>query len=343
MDSKTSLIHYFFRLMSTDFTNIIENGTVRPASAVTLSPFSRLAMYGEGCFDTMRAYKGGFLRPEKHLERLQKGMDFLGLECPGELKSTASFTLLLKNLLDANDAFGHDVRLRIQVWADDDTPGYPPGNRQACFLLKGSIISTISGQTGKQSGSTKREDAIRENANRDSAIRENATRGFGTEHTPVTLVTSSYRRIPTNALPSTVKWSNGLNYILAARQACDHQADDTLMLTQDGYVSETTIANIFWKEGETVKTPSVDCDLLPGITRGLLITFLEEAGFTIESGHFLPRELHQADMVWACNSIREWYPIKQLDGRILGCDVTFWNEITAYFERRKQEELQYVR
>ncbi|MDG5766129.1 aminotransferase class IV [Balneolales bacterium ANBcel1] len=285
--------------------NIILDGDVHPADEAVLSPFSRLAAYGEGCFDTVRLYSGYALRPNEHLHRLKSGMTHLGLALPPALQSAESFRKLLHRFLEVNDALRMDVRLRIQVWADDHTTGYRPGNRTCRYIITGSSVSA-------------------------------PTSPF------VSLITSRVRRIPAASLPPDVKWSNGINYILAAREAEQAGADDALMLTQDGHLSETTIANIFWKRGDTVFTPARCCDLLPGITRGLLISAMKQAGWKVCTGNFLPHHLREADVVWACNSVREWYPVRELDGEPLGFDETAWDSCHALFEKQKTEELVHV-
>jgi len=317
------------------FPKVILDGELHSADDIGLSLSSRLAMYGEGCFDTLRAYEGGFLHPGAHLKRLQQGMDYLGLEIPKKLLTADAFLEMLHRYLQANNAGGLQARLRVQVWADDDTAGYRPGNRSARFLVTGFELGKphTGSSTDVQSESSP---VDRIQAGTSTSVRSDTSRPG------VRLITSRYHRIPDTALPAGVKWSNGINYILAAREAMEQGADDALMLTRDGFVSETTIANIFWKSGDNVYTPSEECDLLPGITRHLLIDFLKELGISVTQGRYTPEDFLKADTAWACNSIREWYPIRQLDEHKLGHDALFWNEVTTYFEKRKNEELHHV-
>ena len=317
------------------FPKVILDGELHSADDIGLSLSSRLAMYGEGCFDTLRAYESGFLHPGAHLKRLQQGMDYLGLEIPKELLTADAFLEMLHRYLQANNAGGLQARLRVQVWADDDTAGYRPGNRSARFLVTGFELGKPN--TGSSTDvQTESSPVDRIRADTSTSVRSDRSRPG------VRLITSRYHRIPDTALPAGVKWSNGINYILAAREAMEQGADDALMLTRDGFVSETTIANIFWKSGGNVYTPSEACDLLPGITRHLLIDFLKELGISVTQGRYTPEDFLQADTAWACNSIREWYPIRQLDEHKLGHDALFWNEVTTYFEKRKNEELHHV-
>ena len=271
---------------------------------------SRLAMYGEGCFDTLRSDAGGVLYSERHLQRLHDGISFLGWTVPEPLRDTDALMDTLCAFLDANGAADMLVRIRIQVWSGDRTVGYRPGVDAAETPSTRFLITGV--------------------------------RMASADFPPATLVTSRYRRIPDAALPVGVKWTNGINYILAAAEAQRRGADDALMLTVDGHLSETTVANLFWEESGTVYTPSAECDLLPGITRGILLELIEEAGIPLKTGRFDPSALHRADAVWICNSVRGICSVRQIDGR--GCPVesALLADITGRYESFKRGRMRHV-
>jgi branched-subunit amino acid aminotransferase/4-amino-4-deoxychorismate lyase len=128
-----------------------------------------------------------------------------------------------------------------------------------------------------------------------------------------------------------------LHYRQAAIEARKKDGDDALMLTTDGFVAETSIANIFWKKGDTVYTPSTDCDILPGITRSLIIQLVKELGYSVNEGQFRPNELVTADTAWICNSIREIVWIKSIDDQKFSEDRDFQDELVSRFERYKTQ------
>lgn len=157
---------------------------------------------------------------------------------------------------------------------------------------------------------------------------------------PPKLVSVDRRRIPSEALPSDCKHSNGINYILAAREAEKKGGDDALMQTSDGWISETTIANIFWNKGDRVFTPSIDCDLLPGITRNIILDLIRQHdSLKLNEGTFELDHILDADSAWICNSVREILPVKQIDEHSLDVNHKAITELKRRFVRFRDDNL----
>jgi len=92
-------------------------------------------------------------------------------------------------------------------------------------------------------------------------------------------------------------------------------ADDALLVAGDGTVLEAPTANVWWREGDTLLTPSLDLPILAGVTRGLV---LEAAGRETVEGVFPLTRLLAADEVFLCSSIREVMPVASVDGKSFG-------------------------
>jgi len=92
-------------------------------------------------------------------------------------------------------------------------------------------------------------------------------------------------------------------------------ADDALLVASDGTVLEAPTANVWWREGDTLLTPSLDLPILAGVTRAFLRAV---AGREIVEGVFpLARPL-AADEVFVCSSVREVMPVASVDGETFG-------------------------
>jgi 4-amino-4-deoxychorismate lyase len=90
------------------------------------------------------------------------------------------------------------------------------------------------------------------------------------------------------------------------------------MLTEDGYIAEGIVSNVFFIKHSVCYTPSLDTGILPGITRAFVIDRARSAGLSIKEGLFMWDDLALADEVFFVNSIQEIVPVTRLfmpDGR----------------------------
>lgn len=280
---------------------IVVDGSFEDANHPAVPVTSRGLMYGEGCFETFRMYKSQTFLLKDHLERIQAGLLFLGLSLPDDLKE-GSIKSNLKKLLIKNDLQDKDAVIRLQVWREGER-GYSSGQ-------PGEMHYSITAGECPDSFS------------------------------PPKLVTVDTRRIPSTALPSDFKFTNGINYILAVREAEKQGGDDALMQTTDGYISETTKANIFWLRDDVVCTPSAECDILPGITRKITIKLSAEMNMDLKEDKYLPEHLDKADAVWICNSVREILPVKEINNHPFDIHHDFLQQLKSKFEEYRNEHLE---
>jgi len=126
---------------------------------------------------------------------------------------------------------------------------------------------------------------------------------------PVDLFVSSYVKIPSACLPTSAKTMQGLNSTLARIEAQEKNCFEALMLNIDGYIAEGSSCNIFWVKGEKIYTPSLDCDVLPGVMRDVVI---RNSPFDVEEGKFNIEELFDADEVFLTNVAWVVAPVKSV-------------------------------
>jgi aminodeoxychorismate lyase len=124
----------------------------------------------------------------------------------------------------------------------------------------------------------------------------------------IRLCVSEYRKIPLECLPSNYKLMNGLNYTLAKQEARDKGFFDCVMLTIDGFISECSSSNVFWKKNGVFYTPSLDTGCLKGVMREV---FMEENKGVIE-GKFTLEEIKNADEIYISNVLIGFIKVKDL-------------------------------
>ena len=141
------------------------------------------------------------------------------------------------------------------------------------------------------------------------------------------IMTSSYRRPNASAFHVEAKVSGHyVNSILACQEAKDNGFDEALVLDSDGYVAESSGANIFYEEAGVLYTAPTG-NILPGITRATVIELCNEMGIAVEERFFTPAQMRGADAGFFCGTAAEVVALESLD------NVSFkkvWEETQSY-------------
>ncbi len=109
------------------------------------------------------------------------------------------------------------------------------------------------------------------------------------------------------------KTTNFLRNIYAKRYAREKGFDDVVFTNEKGEITETSSANIFWVKGRYLFTPSLECGLLPGITRKAVIQHAKNVGFIVVEGRFKIKDLKNADYIFVTNALNGIIKVSKLD------------------------------
>jgi branched-chain amino acid aminotransferase len=161
-------------------------------------------------------------------------------------------------------------------------------------------------------------EVMRQNSLQDGMLRLTVTRGIGsqgylpTQENPpsliigavgvgtlphqVTLWQSSLCKPSPDSLPLQHKLTQGINSTLARLEAQQHEAEEALLLSAQGMIAEAAGANLFWKKGNTIYTPSLATGALAGVTRQQLLR-----QWQVEQGEFALEALKSAEAVILTN------------------------------------------
>jgi branched-chain amino acid aminotransferase len=117
---------------------------------------------------------------------------------------------------------------------------------------------------------------------------------------------------------SNFKVLNYLDSILARNEAYPEGFFDAIFLNEAGYISEASTSNVFIVSGNRLATPSLDCGVLPGITRKVVLELSRYAGVGVSEGKFLESELKNGDEAFITNSMFEIIPVVKIDDKVIG-------------------------
>ncbi len=126
--------------------------------------------------------------------------------------------------------------------------------------------------------------------------------------------------------------------VLQRQQAVDEGCAEAILL-RDGYAMEGAASNLFAVVDGVLLTPPKGNDILPGITRDLVVELAQANTMKFEERGISVDELRRAEEVWLTSSTREVLPVVELDGRKV-CDGVVgpvWARMNGLYQALKEE------
>jgi D-alanine transaminase len=94
---------------------------------------------------------------------------------------------------------------------------------------------------------------------------------------------------------------------------------ETILYNQRNELTEASACNVFIVKNDVVMTPPLDNQLLPGITRNMLLDILRKDGtLQVQERMISMSEVRTADELWLTSSSKEIAPVVELDGKPVG-------------------------
>lgn len=256
--------------------SVFVNNKLLPPEKASVSVFDHGFLYGDGVFETMRAYEGVVFKLNEHLRRLKRSAALITLRLPytmSGLKSIIYETLKANSLTDAY--------IRLTVSRGTGPIGLDPSLCPSPNL----IVMT----------------------------KPFVPYPAGLYEKGATVVISNIRRNIAGALNPEIKSMNFLNNIMAKIDAKKKKAFEALMPDHKGFIAEGTTSNVFMVKNGTLMTPSVDTGILNGITRQAVIRLAERSGIRVREKKIRREELYRADEVFITNTSLEVMPVRRVD------------------------------
>ncbi len=114
-----------------------------------------------------------------------------------------------------------------------------------------------------------------------------------------------------------IKATSLLANVLARAQATEEGADEAILI-RSGTAMEGTASNLFVVSNGLLITPPDSDELLPGITRDLVLELAQEEGLPYAQASIAAADLEHAEEIWLTSSTREVTAVVELNGRPVG-------------------------
>jgi len=136
----------------------------------------------------------------------------------------------------------------------------------------------------------------------------------------VSLKISSWRRHDPNAVPTAAKATGSyVNSGLAQMEAVAAGADEAILLSPDGTVSEASGENVFIVTRGVVRTPaSSPAGALAGFTQDCAATIARDLGYAVRFEPLIRTDLYLADEMFLTGTAVEVTPVRSVDDRVIG-------------------------
>lgn len=279
------------------------NGRLHDAAEPSLSPLDRGFLYGDSIYEVWRTYEGVLFAVEEHWSRLESSAAGLGLQLP--LARGPLLVEIRRTIAAARKITGwageHYVRLQISRGAGPI--GLDPGlaGPQTLWVLLVKPLADLS------------------DAELDTGMKVG--------------LAQSIRRNDTRTLPPSLKTGNYLNNVLALREALAAGAQEVLMVNLAGRLTEGSVRNFWFVEGNEALTPPLEEGLLAGVTRRILFEHVAPAaGMALREALLTPADLPKFAECFATSTTQDIAPVCTVGGQNYKLGVnTFTRKLKAAF------------
>lgn len=261
------------------------NGEFYPREKAVVSVFDHGFLYGDGIYETLRAYGGFVFKLPEHAERLERSAEKIELKLPFDREGMGSAVnaTLKENGLDSG---GRDAYIRVTVSRGPGELGLDPA------LCPSPTVVIMARELAGYSD-------------------EMYDKG-------ITVSVVKTRRNPPDALDPAIKSTNFLNNIFAKMEAKKAGAYEGIMLNREGFVTEGTVSNVFMVKGGKIYTPPASAGILLGVTREFVIGLAGGMGIPVLEEDFTGGRMSAADEVFITNTTMEVMPVTDIDGEKVG-------------------------
>ena len=257
------------------------NGELLPLSQAKVSVLDRGFIFGDGIYEAIPVYGRRLFRFDEHLARLARNLDKLRMAPPPGLRDREDWLARLRRVVAGQSA--DDQMLYIQV-----TRGVAPRDHKFPKGIKPSVIMMAR----------RRKPPAADLLAKGAAV--------------ITVPDQRWAR-------RDIKSISLIANVLAKQAAAEQGSLEAWLVDEAGMVTEgsSTSAWIATASGELVTRPN-GVEILPGITRSVVVDVARELGLTLQLRPFSREEAYAAREAFLTSTSNFVLPITRIDRKPVG-------------------------
>ncbi|NOR67593.1 MAG: D-alanine aminotransferase [Woeseiaceae bacterium] len=262
-------------------TTAFLNGDYMALDEARISPMDRGFLFGDGIYEIIPVHDGKPIGFSLHIDRMKKGLSAVEINLDW---SHDKWRDICDKLVDKNGAGNLAVYLQVSRGADTKRHhAYPKGITPTGFGFASELAASLQSER--------------------------------TAVTPLKISSAEDQRWRRCDIKSTALLGNIIHFQKGQAEG----NDETLLFNAADEVTEGSATNVFVVKDGVISTPPLDHQVLPGVTRLMLLDMLRKDGSVpVEERVVTMEEARQADEIWLTSSTREVAPVVRLDGIPVG-------------------------
>ena len=254
------------------------NGQYVNRDNAKISIMDRGFLFGDGVYELIPVYNSKPFLINKHLKRLRSSLELVGMSA--DFQDIENLEQIMLELIFKNQYVNHFFYVHITRGYQSSRNHVYSENIKPTVLIMGEEYKVFS--------------------------KEKLGKGFKG------CVRDDFRWMKSN-----IKSISLLGNVMLKNYAAQNGFYETL-LVRNKKLTEGSASNIFVVKNGQVMTPNLGVELLPGVTRDLLIELFRNDEIEVKETDVTEGDLLNSEEVWCTSSTNYCVPITEIDGKKIG-------------------------
>ena len=254
------------------------NGKYIDRDNAKISIMDRGFLFGDGVYELIPVYKSKPFLVNKHLQRLRSSLELVGMST--DFGVIEDLEEIMFELISKNNYVNHFFYVHITRGCQPSRNHVYPKNIKHTVLVMGEEYKVFSKEK-----------------------LENGFKGC---------VREDFRWMKSN-----IKSISLLGNVMLKNYAAQNGFYETLLI-RNKKLTEGSASNIFVVKNGQVITPNLGAELLPGVTRDLLIELFRKNNIDVQETDVTEDDLLSSEEVWCTSSTNYCVPITEIDNKKIG-------------------------